>query len=430
MRHLTLAALALAACSSAQQPAPAPTPTPEGTPDSVRGNVAATPPTPFRIERLQQFDAPFAMAFLPDGSLLVTEKSGALKLRAPDGAVATMTGVPAVAAGGQGGLLDVAVAPDFATSRIVYLSYAEPAAGDGSQLALARGTLNRIGPACDTPPCSAVVRLDGTQVIWRAGSPGKGGQFGATIAFAPDDRSLFLSSGERQRFTPAQDPDQALGKIVHLTLDGKPWPGNPAAGKAGAATVAVTDPPADTAAAASAPVTRQPVQGSNLAPAATWTSGHRNPYGLAFDRGGRLWEVEMGPRGGDEVNLILKGRNYGWPRASNGTNYDGLDIPDHHSGDGFEAPRLWWNPSISPGGMMIYSGAMFPQWRGDLFVAALSGQALIRVHLSGDKASPGDQWAMGARIRDVAQGPDGAIWLIEDGGKGAGGTLLRLTPAG
>ncbi|WP_375392747.1 PQQ-dependent sugar dehydrogenase [uncultured Sphingomonas sp.] len=416
-RVLLLALLAGgAACSAQTSGAGAPPGGPAA--DSVRGNLPPSRP-PFRIEKLGAFQAPFAMAFLPDGGLLVTEKSGALRLRAGDGAVTTVGGAPAVATGGQGGLLDVAVAPDFASSHVIYLSFAEPRPA-GSSLALWRGRLT-VG-AGQTPS------LTGGEVLWRAGSDGKGGQFGATILFAQDGQSLFLASGERQRFTPAQDPDQALGKILHLTLDGKPWPGNPQAGKIGAATVSVIDPPADTAAAASAPARATTFDGPNFAPAATWTSGHRNPYGLAFDRAGRLWEVEMGPKGGDEVNLIVKGRNYGWPIVSNGDNYDGLPIPDHRPGDGFEAPRLWWNPSISPGGMMIYTGAMFPQWRGNMFVAALSGKALIRVHLDGDTARPGDQWDMGTRIRDVTQAPDGAIWLLEDGERGAAGQLLRLTP--
>lgn len=419
MRHLTLATVALAACTSAQQPAG---------PSAGRGNLPATPPTGVTIEKLGNFNEPFAMAFLPDGALLVTEKAGVLKLRTADGGVTTVVGAPAVAAGGQGGLLDVAIAPDFASSRALYLSYSEPRA-DGSSLALARATLALRQVQCVRAPCPPQASLQGLTVLWRAGSDGKGGQFGATIAFAPDGKSLFLASGERQRFTPAQDPDQALGKIVHLTLDGKAWPGNPGAGKTGPATLGIIDPPANTAAAATAAVRRQPVDGVNTAPATAWSSGHRNPYGLAFDTGGRLWDVEMGPKGGDEVNLIVKGANYGWPKASNGDNYDGSDIPDHRPGDGFAAPKLWWNPSISPGGMMIYSGALFPQWRGNMFVAALSGKSLIRIELTGDAARTAAQWDMGTRIRDVAQGPDGAIWLLEDGGRGAGGTLMRLTPA-
>lgn len=340
---------------------------------------------PFAVSDQGQFDTPFALAFLPDGRILVTEKPGKLKLRATDGSVKNVAGVPTVAPGGQGGMLDVALAPDFAKSRTIYLSYSEPRP-NGRSLALARATL-KDGP---------VPGLEGLKVIFRAGSDGTGEQFGGNIAFSPDRKLLYLSAGERQRFTPSQDPDQAIGKILRLTLDGKPAPGNPNYAAGGAR-------------------------------AETWSSGHRNPYGLSFDKQGRLWEIEMGPKGGDEVNLIQPGKNYGWPKASNGSNYDDTPIPDHAPGDGFEPPKIWWNPSISPGGLMIYSGKMFPAWQGSAFIAALSGQALIRVSLDGDKAAKADQWTMGMRIRDVAQAPDGAIWLLQDG-RGNGGHLMRLTP--
>ncbi|MGI4730577.1 MAG: PQQ-dependent sugar dehydrogenase [Janthinobacterium lividum] len=336
-----------------------------------RANLPASTQRPFMVQTIGTFDSPFAMAFLPDGRLLVTEKAGRLKLRDTDGSVIAISGLPPVAKGGQGGLLDVIAAPDFASSHHIYWTYSE-AAGSGSQLAMARGTLTGR-------------TLTDVAVLWRSGSAGPGGQFGAVIAFAPDGRSLFLSSGERQRFTPAQDPNQKLGKILHLTLDGRPAPG-----------------------------THDGIL----------TSGHRNPYGLQF-YGGRLWEIEMGPKGGDELNVILPGRNYGWPIVSNGDNYDGVPINDHPTRPEFEPPRLWWNPSISPAGLMIYTGALFPQWRGSAFIGALSGEALVRVSLAGGVAKPADQWSMDARIRDVAQAPDGAIWLLQDGD---GAKLLRLTP--
>jgi glucose/arabinose dehydrogenase len=399
MKSLTLALLlAVTACSA----------------HSVNPAAAESAP-PFKATKQGQFDEPFAMAFLPGGQMLVTEKAGKLKLRTADGRVSDVAGVPTVVTPEQGGLLDVAVAPDFATSHTIYLTYSE-SAKPGSQLAVTKAVLEM------TPGAAT---LADAKVIWRSGSAGEGGQFGAVIAFAPDGQSLFLSSGERQRFTPAQDPDQTLGKIVHLTLDGAPAPGNPGAGKTGAAIVAVTDPPRDTGAAASAKARQVAARSPNTTPSETWSTGHRNPYGLAFAADGRLWETEMGPRGGDELNLILPGRNYGWPKASNGTNYDGLDIPDHKPGDGFEAPKLFWNPSISPAGFMIYSGALFPQWKGSGFIAALSVEALIRVTLDGDTAAKADQWPMDARLRDVAQGPDGAIWVLQDDG-----ALLKLTPRG
>ena len=359
------------------------------------------------------------MAFLPGrgllltGSALVTEKNGKLWLvDTRTGSKTEVTGVPAVKAGGQGGLLDVVAAPSFAADQAIYLTYSEPSAAGGSGLALARATLV-LGSA---------PRLEGLSVIWRDPAGGSGGQFGGIVAFAPDGQSLFLTSGERQRFTPAQDPSQPIGKILHLTLDGQPAPSNPT-GKPGAATVKVTDPPEDTVSATTARGRTFTWPGANATPAETWSSGHRNPYGLAFDATGRLWETEMGPRGGDELNLILPGRNYGWPEVSEGKNYNGVPIPPHASQPRFEAPRLFWVPSISPSSLLIYSGDRFPEWRGSGLIGALSGQALIRVSLTGDKPRKLEQWDMGARIRFVAQGPDGAVYLLEDDGP-----LVRLDP--
>jgi len=378
---------------------------------------------PFTSTEVARFDSPWAMGFLPGSGValtnaaLVTEKPGKLWLiDVGTGKKTAVTGVPRVVVSSQGGLLDVAAAPTFAGDQMVYLTYSEPSSNGGSSLALARARLAGI----DASP-----RLENLTVLWHDPAGGEGGQFGGRIAFAPDGQSLFLSSGERQRFTPAQDPSQPLGKILHLTLDGKPAPGNPWAGKIGAATVTVTDPPEDTAAAKSASGRTVNWPGPNLTPAETWSTGHRNPYGLVFDTEGRLWENEMGPRGGDEVNLILPGKNYGWPIASNGDNYDGLNIPDHRPGDGFEPPKIWWNPSISPSSLIIYSGDLFPQWKGDALIGALSGQAFIRVRLRGDQASKADQWDMGARIRAVDQGPRGEVYLLEDGD---GARLLRLEP--
>jgi len=326
-------------------------------------------------------------------------------------------GAPRVGYGGQGGLLDVVAASDFGTSALIYLTYSEPSANGGSELAMARAKLVRDASGA---------RLGGLQVLWRDPAGGQGGQFGAIIAFAPDGKSLFLSSGERQRFTPAQDPSQPLGKILHLTLDGKPAAGNPWAGKSGAAVVTVFDPPSDTAAAKHAHGSQAKWPGPNLTPAETWSTGHRNPYGLAFAPDGRLWSAEMGPRGGDELNLILPGKNYGWPLVSEGKNYNGVPIAPHSSRPDLTPPKLYWVPSISPTSLMFYTANLFPEWKGDAFIGALSGQALIRVRIRGDRATAVDQWDMGNRIRFVGQGPDGAIYLLEDG---PGARLLRLTPA-
>jgi aldose sugar dehydrogenase len=374
---------------------------------------------PFTASPVATFDSPWAMDFLPASTeALVTEKPGRIWLvDVANGRKQPVGGAPRVVLSSQGGLLDIVLSPHFATDDQVYLSYSEPSANSGSGLALARALLVRDGSGA---------RLQDLTVLWRDPGGGDGGQFGARIAFAPDGKSLFLSTGERQRFTPAQDPSQPLGKILHLTLDGKPAPGNPTAGRTGAASVTVTDPPEDTVAAKSAPGRPFNWPGSNLTPAETWATGLRNPLGLAFAPDGRLWETEMGPRGGDEVNLVLPGRNYGWPVVSNGSNYDRVDIPDHAPGDRFEPPKVFWNPSISPAGLIIYTGALFPEWKGDALFGALSGQALVHVRIRGDQASKADQWDMGHRIREVAQGPRGEVYVLEDGD---GARLLRLTPA-
>lgn len=341
---------------------------------------------PFRIEAVARFDSPWAMTTLPDGRMLVTEKAGRMILFDPRrGSKTAVAGVPKVDSAGQGALKDVVPHPRFAADGSIYFSFSEAAAG-GKGAALATARL--------VEPGDGTARLEGVRVIFRA-TPyvGGSGHYSARIALAPDGKHLFFTNGERQMFDPAQDPTGTLGKVLRLTLDGAPAPGNPLATR-------------------------------GFHPA-VWSYGHRNLLGLAFDADGRLWENEMGPRGGDEVNLVKPGLNYGWPTASNGDHYDGRAIPDHRPGDGFEPPKVWWNPSISPAGLVFYSGAMFPQWKGSLFMGALSGRALVRVKLDGDSAAKADQWDMGARIRDVEQGQDGALWLIEDG---PGGRLLRLTP--
>ena len=373
---------------------------------------------PFQVAPVATFDSPWALAFLPGSHIaLVTEKAGRMWLvDASSGRKRPVSGVPKVVLSSQGGLLDVVLSPTFSNDHQVYLTYAEPSANGGSGLALARAQLTRSASGGE---------LSGLQVLWHDPSGGEGGQFGGIVAFAPDGKSLFLSSGERQRFTPAQDPNQPLGKILHLTLDGKPAPGNPGAGRTGASTVTVTDPPDDTVAASKAKGRQVPWPGSNLTPAETWSTGHRNPYGLAFDAAGRLWETEMGPRGGDELNLILPGKNYGWPLVSEGENYDRVPIAKPSTRPDLTPAKLFWVPSVSPTSLLIYSGKLFPQWKGNGFIGALSGQALIRIIFSGDRAQKADQWDMGARIRFVGQGPDGAIYLLEDGD---GGRLLRLTP--
>lgn len=342
----------------------------------------------FIVTPVAKFSEPWAMTFLPDGRLLVTERKGALKLYAIGGATADISGVSRVAYGGQGGFGDVVLHPQFATNGLVYLSYAEPGDGDtrGAAVMRARLTLDASGGA-----------LSEQQVIWRQVPKVQGtGHFGHRIAF---DRAgfLWISSSERQKFDPAQDMNSNLGKIVRLRDDGSVPPDNPFASRGGVA-------------------------------AQVWSLGHRNVLGMALDAQGRLYAHEMGPRGGDELNLIERGANYGYPIVSNGDHYDGRDIPDHHTRPEFRAPLVTWNPVISPAGLMIYSGDMFPAWKGNLFIGGLSSQSLVRVEVDGDRAREAERFAMGARIREVEQGPDGAIWLLEDERNGTGGRLLKLTP--
>ena len=382
------------------------------------GEQKPDPTVPFTMTQVTTFDLPWRIAFLPDGRMLITEKVGKLWLVTQEGAKTPVTNVPAVLHRGQGGLLGVFTSPHYATDHNVYLTYSEPGDG-GSSLALARAQL-KIG--------ADSASLEGLEVIWRDGERGQGGQFGAQVAFSRDGKFLFLSSGDRQRMTPAQDPNQPLGKILRLTLDGKPAPGNPMAGKVGAATVPIIDPPSDTEAAKTAPVVRTyTFPGPNLTPAETWSSGHRTPYGLAFAPDGRLWEVEHGPRGGDELNLIEPGKNYGWPLVSYGINYTGVPVTnDPNSRPDLTKPVIYWVPVIAPGNLMFYKGSMFPQWDGSGFVSGLATQSLVRITFDGKGgATPADRWDLGHRIRDVEVAPDGALWMIEDS---ANGGLFRATP--
>lgn len=391
------------------------------TPVAAQTNAGTLPPTPsppFQLTKVAQFNLPWRIAFLPDGRMLITEKIGKLFLATPSGDKLEVTGVPPVLYANQNGLLGVYLAPSYASDGAIYLTYSEPGQiPDTSSLALARATL-KIG--------TGTAALEGLQVLWRDPVKGKGGQVGAAVAFSPDQRFLFLTAGDRQRFTPAQDPNQPAGKILRLTLDGKPAPGNPMEGQTGAQSVPVIDPPRDTEAAESAPVVRTYVfDGPNLTPSETWTSGHRTPYGLAFAPDGRLWEIEHGPRGGDELNLIEPGKNYGWPLVSYAVNYDGAPIASPDTRADLAKPAIYWTPVFAPGNLMFYSGAMFPTWRGSAFAAGLASRALHRIKVHGATAKPAEHWTVGFRLRDVAQAPDGALWLIEDDREGG---LYRLTP--
>jgi len=343
---------------------------------------------PFAVTQLADFDVPWAMAFLPDARLLVTEQRGQLKLYTPGGSSVAISGVPAVSYGGQGGLSDVVLHPDFASNSLVYLSYAEAGEGDTRGAAVARAKLALEGNGG---------RLENLQVIWRQ-SPkvDGGGHYSHRIAFG--DGHLWISSGERQKFDPAQDMNTNLGKVVRLNEDGSVPRDNPFADRGG--------------------VTAQ-----------IWSLGHRNLLGLAFDSEGKLWDVEMGPMGGDELNLVRRGANYGYPIVSNGDHYDGKVIPDHPTRPEFAAPAVWWNPVISPSSLLFYSGSEFPQWQGDAFIGGLSSQSIVRIEFDGDNAREAERYNMGMRVRAIEQGPDGALWILEDEreGRGGQGRMFKLT---
>jgi glucose/arabinose dehydrogenase len=372
---------------------------------------------PFTMTQVATFNLPWRIAFLPDGRMLITEKPGAVWLVTQQGAKTQVANVPPVLHQGQGGLLGIFVSPHYATDHNVYLTYSEPGEG-GSSLALARAKL-AIG--------DAGASLDGLEVLWRQMPKGKGGQFGAQIAFSPDGQYLFLTVGERQRMTPAQDPDQELGKILRLTLDGKPAPGNPMAGKTGAKSVPLIDPPSDTEAAKTAPVvSTYTFPGPNLSPAETWSTGHRTPYGLAFAPDGRLWELEHGPKGGDELNLIEPGKNYGWPLVSYAVNYNNVPIPSPDTRPDLTKPVIYWTPVIAPGSLTFYNGALFPQWKGSALIGGMGGKSLSRITFDGaGGAKPAELWSVGHRIRDVEVASDGAVWMLEDANPGG---LFRVTP--
>jgi len=381
------------------------------------GEQKPEPALPFTLTQVATFNLPWRIAFLPDGRMLITEKVGPLWVVTQQGEKTPVDGVPPVFAERQLGMQGVFLSPHYATDHNIYLTYAEPGEG-GSSLALARARLVLA---------DGKASLDGLQVLWREMPKGHGGQLGAAIAFSPDGQYLFLTVGDRQRMTPAQDPNSALGKIVRLTLDGKPAPGNPMAGKTGAASLPLIEPPRDTEVAKTAPVvSTYTFPGPNLTPAETWTSGHRTPYGLAFAPDGRLWEVEHGPRGGDELNLIEPGKNYGWPLVSYAVNYNGVPIPSPDTRADLTKPVIYWTPIIAPGNIVFYNGAMFPQWKGSALISGMASQTLNRVTFDANGgAAPAERWSVGHRMRDVAVAPDGAVWLIEDANPGG---LFRVTP--
>lgn len=338
---------------------------------------------PIKVERVAKgLKQPWGLAFLPDGRMLVTERPGRLRIVTKDGALSEpLKGVPEVVARGQGGLLDVALDPAFAENGLVYLSYSEPGEG-GAGTAVARG---KLGDGS----------LDDVEVVFRQKPKVDGGNhFGSRLAFSPDGK-LFVTLGDRFKFDPAQDLASHIGKIVRINPDGSVPDDNPFVGQEG----------------------KLPE---------IWSYGHRNAQGAAIHpETGKLWESEFGPLGGDELNIPEAGKNYGWPVVSWGKHYDGTDIPDPTERPEFADAIYHWNPVISPSGIAFYTGDAIPAWKGNLLIAGLSSEAIVRLELDGEKVAGEERIAMGTRIRDVAQGPDGAVYALTD----EGGEILKLTPA-
>ncbi|MGB3626058.1 MAG: PQQ-dependent sugar dehydrogenase [Henriciella sp.] len=383
---------ALTACATAQTSEPM--------------TVTGSDGTALTAEALATFDGAWAMTFLPDGRALVTEQAGDLWLLDTDGAkLGKISNVPAVEKRGQGGLGDIIIHPDFAENGTVFLSYVERDPDDDtlSGAAVDRATLSL------TPEGGS---LSNVTRIWEQSNKVTGnGHYSHRLAVAPDG-NLIITSGERQHFSPAQNMQMNLGKIIRVTTDGEPLEDNPFYGNGGIA---------DT----------------------VWSLGHRNMLGVTFDADGQLWAHEMGPKGGDELNRIVKGENYGYPIVSNGEHYNGKQFFGNHENHPiYENPALSWTPVISPAGLVIYDGDTFAEWQGDAFIGGLSSQALIRVEFQQTPldnmgaggtsstmettATEAGRYEWGKRIREVEQGPDGAIYVLEDD---PGGRLIKLTPA-
>jgi glucose/arabinose dehydrogenase len=338
------------------------------------------------VESVATFNEPWAMTFLTDSKLLVSEKSGVLLLfDLNTGRKTAVKGVPEVAYGGQGGLGDIILHPQFQDNHWVYLSYAESTVFRKRGAVVIRAQLD---PASNKP------ELKNIEIIWRQVPKTFGkGHYSHRLAFSPDGK-LFITSGDRQKQKPAQSWTGNLGKVIRLNADGSVPDDNPFQDKGELAKT-------------------------------FWTIGHRNLLGIAFDQQGQLWTHEMGPRDGDELNLLHPGDNYGWPIVSWGDQYSGIDIPDHDTRPEFHAPEVYWVPTIAPSGLIIYSGNMFAKWQGNAIIGGLKSKSLIRVAIAGIQAKEVERFAMGRRIREVEQGPKGAIWLLEDN-KNA--RLLRFTP--
>ncbi|MBX7526213.1 PQQ-dependent sugar dehydrogenase [Qipengyuania vesicularis] len=355
------------------------TPSPTSTTAGFDGN--------FAVSEHGSFDEPWAAAFVPGTDVIVvTEKGGSIRgMNTANQRAIFFTGVPQVDYGGQGGLGDIAFLPSEASStidrRTIYLSWAEAGSGDTRGAVVGRGQM-----VCEDHQSCEIRNME---VIWRQAPKTTGrGHYSHRILFSPDERYMYVASGDRQKLDPAQDRSNTLGSIVRLNLDGSAAADNPF--------------------------------GDEI-----WSYGHRNILGMDFDAQGRLWDMEHGPKGGDELNLVKRGANYGWPVRSNGVHYNGDNIPDHSADDGFAKPAISWTPVIAPGNMVFYRGSLFDGMKGDALISGLSSNAIVRVAIDGESAIEVARYDMGKRIRSVIEGPDGALWVLEDG---SGGRLLELRP--
>jgi len=337
-------------------------------------------------ETVAQFKRPWAMTFLPDGRLLVTERAGTLQLFDPSTRTSqSVEGVPPVSNGGQGGFGDIILHPDYATNQRVYMTYVE-ADSDGN-----RGSV--VAHAKLNLSTGSTAALSDQTIIWKQTPKVSGGaHFGLRLVFGPD-KLLYVTSGERRKYEVAQDMTGNLGKVLRLQDDGTPAPGNPFADQG--------------------PIAAQ-----------AWTIGNRNPLGIAFSPDGGLWAHEMGPAGGDELNLLVGGKNYGYPFVSDGDHYSGRDIPDHSTDDRYQKPAISWNPVISPAGLIFYTGDMFKQWQGNALIGGLSSRAIVRISFDGGTAREAERIPLGSRVREVEQAADGSVWILTDG---SSGQLKRLS---
>ncbi len=331
-------------------------------------------------EVIATFDKPWALSFIDNDAMLITTKDGTLWLIDTSGFKKSVGNVPKVSFGGQGGLGDVIIHPKFRENHLIYISYVSSENLGLTKFAkVIRAKLN----ISDTPILTNITE------IWRQTPATTGnGHFSHKIVFGPAgsdyERDIFISSGDRQKKNPAQSWETNLGKIIRLKEDGKLPKDNP-------------------------------FQNNGSLAKSFWTLGHRNALGIAFNKSGQLWSTEMGPKDGDELNLIQRGANYGWPIVSEGNHYSGIKIPSHKIYPEFQAPELFWVPTIAPSGLGFYEGAEFPTWNGNALIGGLRSRALIRIAFNNGKPEEVERFSWSKRVRDIEVSKDGLIWVIEDG---------------